>query len=60
MPTYDYACRACDHEFEFFKVRSDEPLPDKCPECQSDKIEKLISKKTTFILKGKGWFDGGY
>ena len=60
MPRYDYACRACEHEFSFLKIRSDEELPKECPKCKSDKIEKLVSKKTSFQLKGRGWFKDGY
>ena len=32
MPTYDYICRACGHEFELFQQMSD-PVKRTCPEC---------------------------
>ena len=60
MPIYDYLCGACEHEFTFTKIKSDEKLPTNCPKCESDKIQKQISKKTRFILKGKGWYKDGY
>ena len=40
MPLYDFACRACGHEFEAL-VRKAEPIS--CPECRSDNVERLIS-----------------
>jgi len=60
MPRYDYECRACEHAFEFFKHHTDEELPEECPECGSDKIEKLVSRGTSFVLKGSGWSRDGY
>lgn len=58
MPTYNYKCKECDHKFEALHGMSEPPPP--CPKCCADKSEKLISK-STFILKGKGWFNtGGY
>jgi len=59
MPLYNYRCKneECKHEFQRTQKMSD-PNPD-CPECKSV-VEKVI-KATTFILKGKGWFNtGGY
>jgi len=32
MPTYDYRCDACGHEFELFQSMKDNPKR-KCPEC---------------------------
>ncbi len=42
MPLYDYACRACGHEFEAL-TRGSSSAPPKCPECQSDDAERLLS-----------------
>jgi putative FmdB family regulatory protein len=40
MPLYEYNCRACSAEFELL-VRGDEKP--RCPECDSPKLEKLLS-----------------
>jgi putative FmdB family regulatory protein len=40
MPLYEYACRKCAHHFETL-VLGDERV--ECPECQSDKLERLLS-----------------
>jgi putative FmdB family regulatory protein len=58
MPTYEYHCNACDHEFETQQKMSEAPLK-KCPECGKLKLEKLISA-TAFHLKGGGWYKDLY
>jgi putative FmdB family regulatory protein len=42
MPIYDYVCRACGHEFEALTRGSSSKLP-KCPECQSEDAERMLS-----------------
>ena len=61
MPTYNYKCanKECNHKFESSHKMSD-PFPP-CPKCGHKEPERLISKNSTFILKGKGWYNtGGY
>ena len=43
MPTYDYRCDVCGHEFEHFQPISACPLK-KCPACGSANVKKLISR----------------
>jgi len=57
MPIYEYRCTKCQHQMEVLQKISDGPKR-KCPEC-AGKLEKLISR-TSFQLKGGGWFDSGY
>ena len=33
MPTYDYQCRACGHEWELFQSMNDSPVKS-CPKCK--------------------------
>jgi putative FmdB family regulatory protein len=40
MPMYEYACRQCDHTFEALVFDGDKV---ECPECQSERLERLIS-----------------
>ena len=54
MPTYEYLCEKCEHEFER-EQRITEPPVKSCPVCRSRKVKKLISQ-TSFVLKGGGWY----
>ena len=53
MPTYAYACTACDHRFEAQQAFTDEPLTE-CPEC-GDRIRKLFSS-VGIVFKGSGFY----
>ena len=53
MPTYQYACVACGHEFEVVQSFSDESLK-KCPECQGE-IRKVYSA-VGVVFKGSGFY----
>ncbi len=54
MPTYDYECTACGHEFEHFQAMSDDPLST-CPEC-GGKLRRLIGGGSGIIFKGSGFY----
>ena len=54
MPTYEYKCRACNHQFEELQSITSEPLTD-CPECDGN-IERIISGGAGFVFKGSGFY----
>ncbi len=58
MPTYDYRCTACNHEFEFFQPMKDDPLKN-CPECGGE-IKRLIGAGLGPIFKGTGFYQTDY
>ena len=58
MPTYEYACDKCEHEFEREQRITDDPVKT-CPACRSRKVRRLISS-TSFVLKGSGWYSDLY
>lgn len=58
MPTYEYACKGCGHEFEREQRITDNPVK-KCPSCGAMKAKRLISL-TSFVLKGDGWYNDLY
>jgi putative FmdB family regulatory protein len=58
MPTYEYACKACDLEFERDQRISDPPVAT-CPRCKKKQVKRLISR-TSFHLKGGGWYSDLY
>lgn len=58
MPTYEYRCERCDHEFERQQRITDKPIR-RCPACRSRGAKRLISN-TSFVLKGGGWYSDLY
>jgi putative FmdB family regulatory protein len=58
MPVYEYICKACGHEFEREQRISENPVK-KCPVCRAMKAKRLISR-TSFVLKGGGWYSDLY
>jgi len=53
MPTYQYACNACGHEFEAIQSFSDASLTE-CPECKGE-IRKIYSA-VGVVFKGSGFY----
>ncbi|MDR2754960.1 MAG: zinc ribbon domain-containing protein [Planctomycetaceae bacterium] len=59
MPTYEYRCDACSHEFEEFQYIKDAPLK-KCPNCGQNKLRRLISGGAAIVFKGSGFYQTDY
>ncbi len=59
MPTYDYVCGACGHEFEEFQSITHKPLR-KCPACGKLKLKRLIGTGAGVIFKGSGFYETDY
>ena len=66
MPTYEYRCER-GHEFEREQGINDKPYltcqvtwPPPTRRLCGAKVERLISIKGSFSLKGKGWSKDGY
>jgi putative FmdB family regulatory protein len=59
MPTYDYQCTACDHEFEVFQPIS-APVKRKCPECGELRLKRLIGAGAAVMFKGSGFYQTDY
>ncbi len=51
MPTYEYQCQECNHRLEEIQKFSD-PALTKCPKCDKDKLQRLISGGLGFSVKG--------
>jgi len=54
MPTYEYECKSCSHNFEIFQSMSDPPIKD-CPECGKE-VRRLIFGGAGVIFKGSGFY----
>ena len=59
MPTYEYACPDCEHEFEAFQSITAKPIR-KCPECGKRKVQRLISGGAGLLFKGSGFYITDY
>jgi putative FmdB family regulatory protein len=59
MPTYEYACPKCGHEFEQFQSMRDEPLR-KCPQCKKTGLKRLVGSGAGLIFKGTGFYITDY
>ncbi len=59
MPTYDYVCDACHHEFEQFQSITADPLK-KCPKCGKNKLRRLIGTGAAIVFKGSGFYQTDY
>src|SRR6185312_5448165 len=59
MPTYDYACKACDHTWEEFQSITSEPTK-KCPKCGKKKAERKIGPGAGLIFRGSGFYITDY
>ena len=54
MPTYDYVCKDCGHEFEAFQSMKDEALTE-CPSCDGQ-VRRKVGGGTGIIFKGSGFY----
>lgn len=58
MPIYIFYCEKCQIDWEIRLPVDKYNEPQKCAECESS--IKRIPAKTSFQLKGGGWFKDGY
>jgi len=59
MPTYEYICNKCQHEFEQFQSIKAKPIR-KCPECGKLSVQRLIGAGAGIIFKGSGFYQTDY
>jgi len=59
MPTYDYHCIDCGHNFEHFQRIVEDPLY-YCPRCYNGKLKRLLGKGFAVLFKGSGFYETDY
>ena len=59
MPTYEYVCTKCGHQFEQFQSMKDEPLKT-CPKCKKAGLKRLVGGGAGLIFKGSGFYITDY
>jgi len=59
MPTYDYICDACQHEFEAYEsIKADSQTV--CPTCHEPKLRRKIGAGAAILFKGSGFYQTDY
>jgi putative FmdB family regulatory protein len=59
MPTYDYICDSCGHEFEIYESIMSKPRND-CPECKELTLRRKIGPGAAILFKGSGFYQTDY
>jgi putative FmdB family regulatory protein len=59
MPTYQYICNSCKHQFERFQSIKARPIR-KCPKCGRQSVQRLIGAGAGIIFKGSGFYQTDY
>jgi len=59
MPTYEYVCDACGHQFDLFQSIQADPER-KCPKCRKLKLRRLIGAGAAVVFKGTGFYKTDY
>ncbi len=59
MPTYDYICDQCGHEFEAFESITADPQKH-CPKCETDNLRRKIGPGAAILFKGSGFYITDY
>ena len=65
MPTYEYECKKCGHQFEVMQSIKDEPLKTcpkaECPEGTGrGRVQRLIGSGGGLLFKGSGFYITDY
>ena len=59
MPTYDYICDSCKHEFEAYEsIKADSQMV--CPECKAATLRRKIGAGAAILFKGSGFYQTDY
>ena len=59
MPTYDYACRGCLHEFEHVQPITQDPILI-CPKCKKRLLYRKVGRGALVQFKGSGFYETDY
>ena len=59
MPTYEYRCDKCGHQFDELQSFKDEPLK-VCPKCHEESLRRLFGTGAAILFKGSGFYETDY
>ena len=55
MPIYEYDCSQC-HQTSDALQKVNDPPPETCPKCGARNTLSRLLSRTSFVLKGGGWY----
>jgi len=55
MPIYEYECSQC-HQTSDALQKVNDPPPETCPKCGARATLSRLLSRTSFVLKGGGWY----
>lgn len=55
MPIYEYECSHC-HQTSDALQKVNDPAPEDCPHCGAHHTLSRLLSRTSFVLKGGGWY----
>jgi len=55
MPIYEYECSQC-HQLSDALQKVNDPPPETCPHCGAQRTLSRLLSRTSFVLKGGGWY----
>ena len=55
MPIYEYECSQC-HQTSDALQKVNDPPPETCPHCGAQNTLSRLLSRTSFVLKGGGWY----
>lgn len=59
MPIYEYSCESCGNTVDVMQKVND-PGPAQCQSCGKQGTMKRVVSRTSFVLKGGGWYSDLY
>ncbi|WP_375773655.1 zinc ribbon domain-containing protein [Archangium gephyra] len=59
MPIYEYACKSCEKTIDVLQKVSD-PTPETCSACGAQNSLSKVVSRSSFVLKGGGWYSDLY
>lgn len=54
MPIFEFRCVKCGNVFEKIFLKSDESVEMQCPACQSQTLERVVSRTNHVMSRGAG------
>jgi putative FmdB family regulatory protein len=55
MPIYEYECSQC-HQTSDALQKVNDPPPETCPKCSARNTLSRLLSRTSFVLRGGGWY----